>query len=63
MSSNKQYSFKIIGRKANDGTVFPDYTSPTFKSARKAEKALWSHPILPGIACGGIAKTMIVRVR
>ena len=57
----KKYYFKVTERKAYDGRVFPDYTSGTFKSKRKAEKAFYDFEALPNVSCGGSATYIIGR--
>jgi hypothetical protein len=63
MSKGKQYRFYCRGRKAYDGTVYPNYESGTYKTVRKAEQAMHEFDALPGVSCGGSYHTEIRRVR
>ena len=59
----KQYVFKVTERIAHDGTTFPDYTSHTYKSKRKAESAMYDFDALPNVTCGGSASQYLYRIR
>lgn len=62
MAIKKKYVFIAKERVAFDGTKFPDYISPTYKTKKQVEKMHEDFKIIEDKTCGGSATTWIKRV-